>query len=70
MLKAIAVTTRPEGAGRTRASTLQDVVDVVRLVETGRLKPVVSQTTPLQQAMSAFSSLRDTPPVGRTVLTS
>jgi 2-desacetyl-2-hydroxyethyl bacteriochlorophyllide A dehydrogenase len=53
----------------TRASTLQDVVDVVRLVETGRLKPVVSETVAIEGLSEALETLRRRPPVGRTVLT-
>lgn len=54
----------------TRASSLQDVVEVVRLVENRRLKPVVSQSFPLEDAMSALEALQVNPPLGRIVLTS
>ena len=54
----------------TRASSLQDVVDVVRLVEQGRLKPVVSERFPLEQVEAALARLRESPPLGRIVLTS
>ena len=53
----------------TRASTLQDVVNVVRLVEDGKLKPMVSDIFPLEQANEAMASLREHPPLGRIVLT-
>jgi 2-desacetyl-2-hydroxyethyl bacteriochlorophyllide A dehydrogenase len=53
----------------TRASTLQDVVDVVRLVESGRLKPVVSETMAMEGLSEALETLRRNPPVGRIVLT-
>ena len=53
----------------SRASTLQDVVDVARLVEQGRIKPVVSEQYPLQQAEQALARLRENPPLGRIVLT-
>ena len=53
-----------------RASTLQDVVDVARLVERGKLKPVVSELYPRQQAEQALARLRENPPLGRIVLTS
>lgn len=54
----------------SRASTLQDVVEVARLVEQGRIKPVVSEQYPLQQAEQALARLRENPPLGRIVLTS
>ncbi len=53
-----------------RASTLQDVVEVVRLVEQGRLKPVVSEQFPLAQVEQALARLRESPPLGRIVLES
>ena len=53
----------------TRASNLQDVVEVVKLVEQGRLKPIVSQRLPLEQANQALIQLRESPPLGRIVLT-
>ena len=54
----------------SRASTLQDVVEVVKLVEQGRLKPVVSETYPLQEVEGALARLRESPPLGRIVLQS
>ncbi len=54
----------------TRASTLQDVVEVVKLTESGRLKPVVTQRFPLEKANEALDALRTTSPLGRIVLTS
>jgi threonine dehydrogenase-like Zn-dependent dehydrogenase len=54
----------------TRGSTYQDVVAVVRLVESGRLKPVVSARFPLERANEAIAVLRESPPLGRIVLTS
>ena len=54
----------------TRASSLQDVVDVVNLVEQGRLKPVVSELYPLEQVEQALARLRESPPLGRIVLKS
>ena len=54
----------------SRASPLQDVVEVARLVEQGRIKPVVSEQYPLQQAEQALARLRENPPLGRIVLTS
>ena len=54
----------------SRASPLQDVVEVARLVEQGRIKPVVSEQYPLHQAEQALARLRENPPLGRIVLTS
>ncbi|MCZ6788437.1 MAG: alcohol dehydrogenase catalytic domain-containing protein [Chloroflexi bacterium] len=54
----------------SRASTLQDVVDVARLVERGMLKPAVSERFPLEQANEALTCLRESSPLGRIVLTS
>ena len=54
----------------TRASRLQDVVEVARLAESGLLKPVVSGRYPLQEANQALATLRETSPLGRLVLTS
>ena len=53
----------------SRASPLQDVVEVARLVEQGRIKPVVSEQYPLHQAEQALARLRENPPLGRIVLT-
>ena len=54
----------------TRASSLQDVVEVVKLVEQGRLKPVVSERFPLADVAAALARLRENPPLGRIVLES
>jgi D-arabinose 1-dehydrogenase-like Zn-dependent alcohol dehydrogenase len=54
----------------TRASRLQDVVEVARLAESGLLKPIVSGRYPLQEANQALATLRETSPLGRLVLTS
>ena len=54
----------------SRASTLQDVVEVVKLTESGRLKPVVTQRFPLEEANDALDVLRNSSPLGRIVLTS
>lgn len=53
----------------SRASPLQDVVEVARLVEQGRIKPFVSEQYPLHQAEQALARLRENPPLGRIVLT-
>ncbi len=54
----------------SRASTLQDVVDVARQVERGLLEPVVSERFALEQANEALALLRERSPLGRIVLTS
>ena len=54
----------------TRASRLQDVVEVARLAESGQLRPVVSGSFPLEDANQALAALRETSPLGRLVLTS
>jgi 2-desacetyl-2-hydroxyethyl bacteriochlorophyllide A dehydrogenase len=54
----------------TRASTIQDDVEVARLVESGQLKPVLSQRFPLEQANEALEQLSKSSPIGRMVLTS
>ena len=54
----------------SRASSLQDVVEVVKLTESGRLKPVVTQRFPLEKANEALDILRNSSPLGRIVLTS
>ena len=54
----------------TRASRLQDVVEVARLVEQDRIKPVVSATFPLGEANKALEVLQKSSPLGRIVLTS
>ncbi len=54
----------------TRSSTLQDDVEVARLVESGQLKPLVSRRIPLERANDALDLLRETSPLGRMVLTS
>ena len=54
----------------THSSALQDDTDVARLVESGRLKPMVSQRFPLEQANEALELLSTSSPIGRMVLTS
>ena len=54
----------------TRSSTIQDDVEVARLVESGRVKPLVSRRFPLEQANDALDLLRESSPLGRMVLTS
>ena len=38
-----------------RASVRQDLVDVISLVEMGKLKPVISESFPLEQTNEAFA---------------
>lgn len=52
----------------TRASAKQDLADVVSLVESGVVRPVVARTFPMESAAAAFDSLRGDPPLGRIVL--
>lgn len=52
----------------SRASTRGDLVDVISLVERGRVKPVISECFPLEQANEAFAKLRNSTRVGRMVL--
>ena len=52
-----------------RASVRQDLVDVIALVEKGRVKPVISECFPLEQANEAFAKLRRSASLGRIVLT-
>jgi len=53
----------------SRASIRQDLVDVIALVEKGRVKPVISECFPLEQANEAFVKLRSSASLGRIVLT-
>jgi len=53
----------------TRSSTRQDLIDVVSLVERGKVKPMVSERAPLEEANEAFMRLRKSEAVGRLVLT-
>ena len=52
----------------SRSSTTQDLLDVIRLVEAGRVQPVVARSVPVEQADMALDELRGRPPVGRLVL--
>jgi D-arabinose 1-dehydrogenase-like Zn-dependent alcohol dehydrogenase len=53
----------------SRSSTTQDLIDVIRLVEAGRVRPIVARSMPVEQADAALEELRTRPPVGRLVLT-
>jgi D-arabinose 1-dehydrogenase-like Zn-dependent alcohol dehydrogenase len=51
-----------------RASTRQEMAEVLKLVEEGKIKPVVSKTYPLHQANEALEELKKGDAVGRVVL--
>jgi D-arabinose 1-dehydrogenase-like Zn-dependent alcohol dehydrogenase len=52
-----------------RGSSMQDLVDVVRLVQSGELEPVIGATYPLQQIHAATAQLSSGALTGRIVLT-
>ena len=52
-----------------RASVRQDLVDVISLVERDKVRPVISERFPLEQANKAFVKLRRSASLGRIVLT-
>ena len=52
-----------------RASVRQDLVDVISLVESGKIKPIISECFPLEQANEAFVKLRSSTSLGRMALT-
>ena len=52
-----------------RGSTKQDLADVVRLVRTGRITPVIGARYPLEQIQQAAARLESGDLVGRIVLT-
>jgi 2-desacetyl-2-hydroxyethyl bacteriochlorophyllide A dehydrogenase len=52
----------------SRSSTRQDLIDVISLVERGKVKPLVAETVPLAEANDAFRRLRHSEAVGRMVL--
>jgi len=51
-----------------RGSTRQDLVDVISLVERGKVKPLISECYPLEQANETFHKLRNSASIGRMVL--
>ena len=53
----------------SRASIRQDLVDVISLVERGKVKPVISDRFPLEKANEAFVKLRNSASLGRIILT-
>jgi D-arabinose 1-dehydrogenase-like Zn-dependent alcohol dehydrogenase len=52
-----------------RLCTKAELLQVIRLVEVGRLKPVVSATFPFEKANEALEALQKEDTVGRLVLT-
>lgn len=53
----------------SRASIRQDLMDVISLVERGKVKPVISERFPLAKTNEAFVKLRHSPSLGRIILT-
>jgi 2-desacetyl-2-hydroxyethyl bacteriochlorophyllide A dehydrogenase len=53
----------------SRASVRQDLVDVISLVERGKVKPIISERFPLEAANEAFTKLRKSASLGRIILT-
>lgn len=54
----------------TRSSTKQDLVEVIELVEAGVVKPIVSETFPIEEIADAIDDLEHNPPMGRIVIKS
>jgi 2-desacetyl-2-hydroxyethyl bacteriochlorophyllide A dehydrogenase len=52
-----------------RLSTKAELLQVIRLVEQGKIKPVISKTFPFEEANSALQALTDENTTGRLVLT-
>lgn len=52
----------------TRASTKQDLLELVALTESGRLKPVVDRSLPLSAVNEGLDAVRRGVPVGRIVI--
>ncbi len=53
----------------TRVSTKRELMEVISLVETGKIKPVIAKRFPWEQANEALEELKRGETVGRTVLT-
>jgi len=53
----------------SRVSTKQELMEVITLVETGKIKPVIAKHFPWEQADEALMELKRGETVGRTVLT-
>jgi NADPH2:quinone reductase len=52
-----------------RLSTKAELLQVIRLVEQGKIKPVVSKTFPFEKANDALKALSEETTTGRLVLT-
>ena len=52
----------------SRNYTRQELLDVIYLVQEGRVRPVVSRVFPLEQAEAVLDMLRDGTIVGRAAL--
>ena len=53
----------------SRSAIRQDLMDVISLVERGKVKPVIDECFPLEKANEAFAKLRNSTALGRMVLT-
>jgi D-arabinose 1-dehydrogenase-like Zn-dependent alcohol dehydrogenase len=52
-----------------RLSTKAEFLQVIKLIEGGKLKPVISKTFPFEKANEALEALQRESTVGRLVLT-
>jgi D-arabinose 1-dehydrogenase-like Zn-dependent alcohol dehydrogenase len=52
-----------------RLSTKAELLQVIRLVEEGKVKPVISKTFPFEKANEALEALKREETIGRLVLT-
>jgi D-arabinose 1-dehydrogenase-like Zn-dependent alcohol dehydrogenase len=52
-----------------RFVTKAELLQIIKLVEQGKITPVVTKTYPFEQANEALNDLRDQKSLGRTVLT-
>jgi acryloyl-coenzyme A reductase len=53
----------------SRSASLRDLMDVISLVERGKVKPVIDECFPLEKTNEAFTRLRNSAALGRIVLT-
>jgi D-arabinose 1-dehydrogenase-like Zn-dependent alcohol dehydrogenase len=53
-----------------RFVTKAELLQIIKLVERGKITPVVTKTYPFEQANEALKSLSEQRSLGRTVLTS
>jgi D-arabinose 1-dehydrogenase-like Zn-dependent alcohol dehydrogenase len=51
-----------------RFVTKAELLELIRLVETGKIKPVVTQTFPFDQVNTALETLKEGKNLGRIVL--